>query len=86
MKIYGIDHFTITDIMAILENPKKAKLNKEAKQKILKSQQNVQMIVASDRTIYGINTGFGPLCDVKIMCGLFSIHIFYSSLNLCRLF
>jgi histidine ammonia-lyase len=64
--IYGVDTFTITDIMAILEDPKKAKLNKESKQKILKSQQNVQQIVASDRTVYGINTGFGPLCDVKI--------------------
>ena len=64
--IYGVDTFTITDIMAILDDPKKAKLNKESKQKILKSQQNVQQIVASDRTVYGINTGFGPLCDVKI--------------------
>ena len=64
--IYGIDTFTISDIMAILDDPKKAKLTKESKQKILQSQQNVQQIVASDRTIYGINTGFGPLCDVKI--------------------
>ena len=66
MKIYGLDTFTITDVMAILKNPKEAKLNKEAKQRILKSQSNVQKIVASDRTVYGINTGFGPLCDVKI--------------------
>lgn len=66
MKIYGVDTLTIKDIMAILKNPSNAKLNKEAKQKILRSQQNVQQIVASDRTVYGINTGFGPLCDVKI--------------------
>lgn len=66
MKIYGIDHLTITDVITILNNPSKAKLNKEAKQKILKSKQNVQQIVESDRTVYGINTGFGPLCDVKI--------------------
>ena len=66
MKIYGVDTFTIKDIMAILKNPSNAKLNKEAKQKILRSQKNVQQIVASDRTVYGINTGFGPLCDVKI--------------------
>ena len=64
--IYGVDSFTISDIMAILEDPKKATLSKESKEKILKSQQNVQQIVASDRTVYGINTGFGPLCDVKI--------------------
>ncbi len=64
--IYGVDTFTISDIMAILEDPKKATLSKESKEKILRSQQNVQQIVASDRTVYGINTGFGPLCDVKI--------------------
>ncbi len=64
--IYGIDVFTINDVMEILANPKKAKLNKEAKNKILKSQENVRKIVSSDRTVYGINTGFGPLCDVKI--------------------
>lgn len=66
MKIYGVDTFTVADVISILHNPKTAKLNKEAKQKILKSKKNVQQIVESDRTVYGINTGFGPLCDVKI--------------------
>lgn len=66
MKIYGVDTLTVADVIAILHNPKTAKLNNEAKKKILKSQQNVQRIVESDRTVYGINTGFGPLCDVKI--------------------
>ncbi|QDP84549.1 histidine ammonia-lyase [Chryseobacterium sp. SNU WT5] len=66
MKIYGVDTFTIADVLEILGDPNKAKLNKEAKEKILRSQDNVRKIVASDRTVYGINTGFGPLCDVKI--------------------
>jgi len=66
MKIYGIDHLTIEDILEISKNPKAAKLDKNAKQQIVNSQKNVQQIVASDRTVYGINTGFGPLCDVKI--------------------
>lgn len=64
--IYGVDTFTISNIIAILEDPKSAKLNEESRKRILKSQQNVKEIVASDRTVYGINTGFGPLCDVKI--------------------
>ena len=64
--IYGVDTFTIDNVMTILKDSSKAKLNKEAKEKILKSYQNVQQIAASDRTVYGINTGFGPLCDVKI--------------------
>lgn len=66
MKIYGVDTFTIEQILEIAKNPRKAKLNKQAKDQILKSQKNVQQIVESERTVYGINTGFGPLCDVKI--------------------
>lgn len=66
MKIYGVDHFTIEDVLEIARNPKAAKLDKTSKTQILNSQKNVQKIVASDRTVYGINTGFGPLCDVKI--------------------
>lgn len=64
--IYGVDTFTFKDILEIANNPKKAKLNKLAKTQILNSQYNVRKIVESDRTVYGINTGFGPLCDVKI--------------------
>lgn len=64
--IYGIDTFTFHDVLEIAKIPKLAKLDKKSKDQILKSQKNVQQIVASDRTVYGINTGFGPLCDVKI--------------------
>lgn len=66
MKIYGIDNFSIEEVLEIIQNPKKAKLDKKSKEQILKSYKNVQKIVASDKTVYGINTGFGPLCDTKI--------------------
>lgn len=66
MKIYGIDHFSFQDVLEIIQKPELAKLNKKSKDQILKSYKNVQKIVASDRTVYGINTGFGPLCDTKI--------------------
>lgn len=64
--IYGIDTFTFHDVLEIAKNPSKAKLNTQSKDQILNSKKNVQKIVESDRTVYGINTGFGPLCDVKI--------------------
>ncbi|MFW2136817.1 histidine ammonia-lyase [Chryseobacterium sp. TY4] len=64
--IYGIDQFSYKDVLEICKDTSKAKLNKTAKDQILKSQKNVAKIVASDDTVYGINTGFGPLCDVKI--------------------
>ncbi|QOR74464.1 histidine ammonia-lyase [Cruoricaptor ignavus] len=63
---YGTAFFSLEDVLKILRQPNKAKLDDKARQQILKSQQNVREIVESDRTVYGINTGFGPLCDVKI--------------------
>ncbi len=66
MKIYGTDFFSLEDVFAIAQNPSLAGLDENAKNRILASQQNVARIVASDRTVYGINTGFGPLCDIKI--------------------
>lgn len=66
MKNYGIDHLSIEDVLEIVQNPKIAKLSKESKDKIKKSHKNVKEIVASGKVVYGINTGFGPLCDTKI--------------------
>lgn len=66
MKIYGKDHLTVADALGIICKPSLAVLDAEGREKITQSQQNVQAIVASNKTVYGINTGFGPLCDVKI--------------------
>ncbi|MCG2792503.1 MAG: histidine ammonia-lyase [Weeksellaceae bacterium] len=64
--IYGIDTLGYQDVLDIAKVPSKATLNQKSKEQIINSYQNVQKIVASDRTVYGINTGFGPLCDTKI--------------------
>lgn len=64
--IYGIDRLTVGDVMKIVKQPSLASLNEKAREQIIKSQKNVRAIVDSDKTVYGINTGFGPLCDVKI--------------------
>lgn len=66
MKIYGKDHLTAADAIDIIRKPSLAKLDAEGRKRIKRSQKNVQAIVASNETVYGINTGFGPLCDVKI--------------------
>ncbi len=66
MLIYGVDHFSFGDVIAIINGKKSVKLDKKSKDQITKSYKNVRKIVSSDKTVYGINTGFGPLCDVKI--------------------
>lgn len=63
---FGKDKLTVDIAMALLSKKEKGILTDEVKQQIIKSQQNVEDIVKSDRTVYGVNTGFGPLCTVKI--------------------
>src|SRR5690349_18744178 len=63
---YGIDHLTSEKAIAIASGSIKAVLNEQAIQKIKTSQQHVQQIVENNKTVYGINTGFGILANTKI--------------------
>jgi histidine ammonia-lyase len=63
---YGIDHLTIAKIIAIARGHLKGVLSKEAIQKINTSEQYVKDIVAANKTVYGINTGFGILANTSI--------------------
>jgi histidine ammonia-lyase len=63
---YGIDNLTIADVMAIASGKMKAILNEEAVKKIKKSQQHVEQIVEENKTVYGVNTGFGILANTPI--------------------
>lgn len=65
-KIYGVDHWSYSDAIAVLNGKISAVLNEQSIEQIKKSAQNVQTIVDSGKTVYGINTGFGPLCDTLI--------------------
>jgi histidine ammonia-lyase len=63
---YGIDPLTIGKTIAIAAGKTKAVLNDAAIKKIGTSQQYVQEIVKDNRTVYGINTGFGILANTAI--------------------
>ena len=63
---YGIDHLTIGTALAIAAGKQKGVLNKEAVANIQKSQQHVQEIVETNRTVYGVNTGFGVLANKPV--------------------
>ncbi|WP_166964769.1 histidine ammonia-lyase [Yeosuana marina] len=66
MFIYGIDKLTVDKVMAIANGSLKASLSDYAISKIQDCRKKVDVMAASSKAIYGINTGFGPLCDVKI--------------------
>jgi len=63
---YGIDHLNLDIVNAIADGSIKAELCQEALDKINTSRQNVEVMAASEEAVYGINTGFGPLCDTQI--------------------
>ncbi|WNC71757.1 histidine ammonia-lyase [Thalassotalea psychrophila] len=63
---YGVDHLDLDIVCGIADGSIKAELCQEALDQINKSRQNVEIMASSDEPIYGINTGFGPLCDTQI--------------------
>lgn len=52
--------------MSIIQTKTKVSLSKKAIKNIEASTERVNNIVSSNQTVYGVNTGFGPLCTVKI--------------------
>lgn len=65
-KIYGVDHISTEDSIDILQNKTTAGISEQSRAQIMRSKNNVEAIVNSEMTVYGINTGFGPLWDTKI--------------------
>jgi histidine ammonia-lyase len=63
---YGVDRLDVNVVNAIADGSVKAYLCQEALDKVNKSRQNVEKMANSEKAIYGINTGFGPLCDTQI--------------------
>ncbi|SEO22604.1 histidine ammonia-lyase [Mucilaginibacter gossypiicola] len=63
---YGTDHLTIGICLDIASGKTKGIINKEAADMIQASWREVEKIVHSHHPVYGINTGFGPLCDTRI--------------------
>lgn len=63
---FGIDELTVSKALAIARGEINGILSDIAVHKIQKSRDIVAKIAASKEAVYGINTGFGPLCDTQI--------------------
>ena len=57
---------TLQQMEEILYKGKQVVLNEDALERVKKSREAVDRIVRNDKTVYGINTGFGKFSDVKI--------------------
>ena len=62
----GIDTISIQNVIDICDGKLSFQLNTEARAKVVKSSENVAQIVESGDVVYGVNTGFGPLCNTII--------------------
>lgn len=63
---YGADALTAGKALAISRGELKGVLNAGARLKIRESSKVVEKIALADKAVYGINTGFGPLCTTMI--------------------
>lgn len=63
---FGEEKLTVSTTLAIARNQIKGCLSEKAKTKVNKSAKVVAEIVEKNEPVYGINTGFGPLCTTKI--------------------
>lgn len=62
-----LDRYTLEEIKNIVHNKIKLQLSNEVKEKINTSANFVQKKIKEDIYIYGVNTGFGSLCETRIM-------------------
>ena len=63
---YGIDHLTVDKVIAIAQGTLKAVLTQETIDSVETCRLKVEKMASGNKAVYGINTGFGPLCDVQI--------------------
>ncbi len=60
------DEMNISDLVRVAREFEEVRLSDEAKKRIEESRKRVEKFLNSDKPMYGINTGFGALANVKI--------------------
>lgn len=65
MKVIG-EFLTIQDVIKVARYFEQVSLSPVAIEKMKKSRQIIEQILQSERTVYGVNTGFGALAITKI--------------------
>ena len=63
---YGTDRLTSGAAIQLMNHSRQGALSRQSIQAISASQEYVRQIVENQRTVYGINTGFGILANTKI--------------------
>ena len=64
--LYGEDQLTAGIALNLSRGKTQGEISGMSRQKIIASRKVVEKIVDMGEPVYGINTGFGPLCTTKI--------------------
>ena len=59
-------HILLSQLRAVWQEPVSITLGGEAREKVVASQAQVDKVISSGDTVYGVNTGFGQLASVRI--------------------
>jgi len=59
---FGVDTLTVGKALQLCDTKIRGVINEHARKKVLHCQHAVESIVDKQNIVYGINTGFGPLC------------------------
>ena len=63
---WGKEHLGMEKAMELLEMSSLPPLGPEALKRLKDSRAHVEEVLESEHSHYGINTGFGPLCDTQV--------------------
>jgi histidine ammonia-lyase len=63
---YGHDHLTPGTALELVSGKRKGILSNDIREKVHQNRKVIESIVQDHKTVYGINTGFGPLCTTII--------------------
>lgn len=64
--VIGLDFYTVEQIVSIVKQRPKLKLHADVQARIARGAAFVAKKCQEDRYIYGVNTGFGALCETRI--------------------
>lgn len=62
----SLDYYTLADLRQLADNKPRLGLHPDAKAKIQSGADFVHAKAQEDRFIYGVNTGFGSLCETRV--------------------
>ncbi len=63
---YGKGHLTVSAAMDLAKGITRGEMDTPVRERIRASQKRIEQIAADKLAVYGVNTGFGPLCTTRI--------------------